>query len=53
MNRPLPSPDRHVTDADLVHLKALKAFRTLNLNNTKVTDAGLVHLKGLTGLQWL
>lgn len=57
------SPDRSVTgvrlfgptitDAHLVHLKALTSLQTLDLTETKVTGAGLVHLQGLTSLQVL
>ena len=40
-----------VTDAGLVHLKALTSLTTLDLSHTQVTDAGLKHLEGLTTLQ--
>jgi outer membrane protein assembly factor BamB/uncharacterized protein YjbI with pentapeptide repeats len=39
-----------VTDAMLVHLKALTTLTELNLTDTQITDAGLEHLKGLTSL---
>ncbi len=42
-----------VTDAGLVHLKALTSLEDLDLSHTKLTDAGLEHLKGLTKLRWL
>lgn len=41
---------RQVTDAGLVHLKALTSLETLALDGTQITDAGLEHLKGLTSL---
>ncbi len=39
-----------VTDASLVHLKALSKLSSLTLNGSRFTDAGLVHLKGLSNL---
>ncbi len=42
-----------VTDAGLVHLKALTEIEVLDLTGTQVTDAGLVHLKALKNLQGL
>ena len=42
-----------ITDAQLVHLRALTSLQTLYLTETKVTGAGLVHLKGLTNLKVL
>ena len=42
-----------VTDAGLVHLKALTDLLQLNLGGTQLTDAGLAHLSGLTNLQYL
>ena len=45
--------DSQITDAGLVHLKALINLDELYLSNTQVTDVGLVHLKELTNLQKL
>jgi internalin A len=45
--------DSPVTDADLVHLKALAKLRILRLENVQVTDAGLANLEGLTNLEAL
>jgi hypothetical protein len=42
-----------VTDADLVHLEALRYLDELSLNNTEVTDVGLKHIKGLRHLMML
>ena len=42
-----------VTDAHLVHLKALTSLQHLDLSITQVTDAGLEHLKGMTSLRVL
>ncbi len=42
--------NQKVTDADLMHLKALKNLTTLYLPYTNVGDAGLQKLKGLTKL---
>ena len=42
-----------ITDAGLLHLKALTGLQLLGLGTTQITDAGLVHLKGLTNLQTL
>jgi hypothetical protein len=42
-----------VTDADLVHLKALKGLSFLSLANTKVTNGGLRNLAGLKNLTYL
>jgi hypothetical protein len=39
------------TDADLIHIIALKELRRLDLSGTKVTDAGLTHLRKFRGLQ--
>ncbi len=47
------SPAKHVTDADLVHLKGLTNLTDLWLDYTQITDAGLVHLEGLTNLEEL
>ena len=43
----------NVTDAGLVHLKALTNLHNLDLSTTKITDAGLVHLKGSAKLRTL
>lgn len=45
--------DTAITDAGLLHLKALTNLETLVLSGTKVTDAGLIHLKHLTRLKSL
>ena len=45
--------DTQVTDAGLVHLKALSELQTLRLAHTRVSDAGLLHLEGLTQLKTL
>ncbi|MFI5380903.1 MAG: leucine-rich repeat domain-containing protein [Tepidisphaerales bacterium] len=42
-----------VTDAGLVHLKALNEIEELNLHGTQFTDAALVHLKELHTLRRL
>ena len=41
------------SDADLAHLKDLRALQTLDLFHTEVTNAGLAHLRELKGLQRL
>jgi hypothetical protein len=45
--------DRRITDAALVHFKALTHLKQLVLTGTQVTDAGLENLKGLTELKLL
>lgn len=42
-----------LTDAGLVHLKALKKLRVLDLEDTAVTDGALVHLLSLKTLRML
>jgi Leucine rich repeat len=42
-----------LTDADLVHLRALTGLRTLDLGSNEITDAGLTHLEGLIRLEAL
>ncbi len=42
-----------ISDAGLVHLKALKVLQELHLDNTSVTDNGLVRLASLQTLQIL
>ena len=42
-----------VTDAGLVHLRALPKLKNLSLAFTEITDTGLAHLKGLSALQTL
>ena len=44
---------KHVTDAELEHLKGLGQLPELHLGGTQVTDAGLEHLRGLSNLQIL
>jgi len=43
--------DAQITNAGLVHLKALTSLEILRLDNTQITDEGLEHLKGLTSLK--
>ena len=40
-----------ITDAGLVHLKALTSLKRFWLYGPQITDAGLEHLKGLTNLK--
>lgn len=40
-----------VTDADLVHLRALPHLKLLEIDATRLTDAGLEHLAGLANLE--
>ena len=42
-----------ITDAGLVHLRAITSLSRLDLVGTHVTDAGIVRLKGLTKLKLL
>ena len=43
----------HITDARLIHLRALTQLESLTLDNTNVTDSGLAHLRRMTQLQTL
>jgi uncharacterized membrane protein len=42
-----------ITDAGLVHLKAMPHLRKLRLNDTAITDGALEHLAGLPELEFL
>jgi hypothetical protein len=42
-----------VSNAGLVHLRALAGLKVLWLYDTPISDAGLVHLRGLAGLRVL
>jgi hypothetical protein len=42
-----------VTDATLVHLRAMTSLELIQLDNAPVTDAGLVHLAGMRNLRTL
>jgi len=45
--------NKEITDAGLVHLKAMPSLSRLDLRNTKISDTGLAHLKEMTSLAYL